>query len=154
MFVMLKRFYELRICVKPALVDMDQRFDFSNEDFELMKDIVDALEPFNFPVLNLCRKETTLVTAERTLELTLDILSNLDTEIAKELYEILSRRIKKQRNTGMIQPMEYLENPNYLQWPADAFGCKIDKTKIKNKAIKLIKRLFPMSNEDQSQKSK
>ena len=64
-----------------ALVDMNNRFDFSLEDFETMKDIIDALEPLSILVLNLCKRDSTLVTAERHSELTMDTCCALGTYI-------------------------------------------------------------------------
>ena len=67
-----------------------------------------------------------------------------------ELYESLFERIKKRRNTELIQVMEYLANPNYTKWKTDAFGEKIDASNIKKRAVKMITRLFPQSEQDES----
>ena len=142
MYQMLKRFYEVRKSVENALVDMNERFDFSLEDFETMKDIIDALEPLNLLVLNLCKRDSTLVTAERHIELTMDTLNALGSNIAKLIHESFVERILKRQNTDMIHLIEYLTKPSFLDWKTDSFGEKIDGKSIKAKAIALIKRLF------------
>ena len=114
MYQMLKRFYEGRKSVENALVDMNERFDFSLEDFEAMKDIIDALEPLSHLVLNLCKRDSTLVTAERHIELTMDTLNALGSDIAKLIHESSAERILKRKNTDMIHLLEHLTKLSFL----------------------------------------
>ena len=126
------------------MLDMDKTFDFSASDMKTIEDIVAALEPLNIAVLKLCRRDCNLVKGERILELTQKMLSKLDTDVGKEVYQAFEERVKSRRNAELIHVMEYLANPDYIKdYKTDAFGAKVDAKKIKDKIIALIKRLYP-----------
>ena len=93
-----------------------------------------------------CRRDATLVKAERILELTMETLASLDTEVGNEVYDAFVNRVKNQRNSEIIHVMEYLSNPDFVKiCKTDSFGAKVDAKKIKDKIITLIKRLYPES---------
>ena len=143
---MCKRFHELRYHVKHALIDMDKSFDFSEPDMKTIEDIVAALEPLQIAVTKLCRRDCTLVKAERILELTMETLSKLETDVGNQIYDAFVERVKARRNADIIHIMEYLSNPDYLKdVKVDSFGAKVDAKKVKEKIIALIKRLYPDS---------
>lgn len=129
------------------MIDMDMKFDFSESDMKTIEDIVEALEPLNIAVLKLCRRDCTLVKAERILELTKETLSKLDSEVGNDVYDAFVERVKARRNAELIHVMEYLSNPDYLKVKIDSFGAKVDGKKIKEKIIALIKRLYPESDD-------
>ena len=148
---MLERFFELKKPIEHALVDIDEKIDFTDAEFSLMSDIIKALEPINLAVLNLCSRNATLVTAEKTYEIVLKTLEEANSELSSELSDILIRRIIKRRNTEMIHLMQYLDNPSFItKYKTDAFGMKINPTNIRQKAISLIKRLYPSSEMNES----
>ena len=147
MHTMLKRFYELRKSVEHAMVDLNENFDFTTNDIATIKDIIDALNPIDLAVQKLCRRDATLVNAERVLEICLEALNKLNSDVASQLYEAFIERVTKRRNSEMIHLMEYLSNPKYfeerkLERCRDSFGTKVDENKVKTKGIMLIKRLF------------
>ena len=143
---MLRRFFELRKHVEHALIDMDKRFDFTDSEIKLIHDIIESLEPLKFAVKKLCRRDATLVKAERILELTMETLASLDTEVGNEVYDAFVNRVKDRRNSEIIHVMEYLSNPDFVKTcKTDSFGAKVDAKKIKDKIITLIKRLYPES---------
>ena len=121
---------------------VEEEYDFSLEDFETMKDIIDALEPLSLLVLNLCKRDSTQVTAERLIELTVDTLNALGSSIAKLIHKPFVKRILNRPNTDMILLIENLTKPSYLDWKTNFFGEKFNGKSIKAKAIALIKRLF------------
>ena len=99
-----------------------------------------------FAVKKLCRRDATLVKAERTLKLTIETLASLDTEVANEVYDAFVNRVKDRRNSETMHVMEYLSNPDFVKTcKTDSFGAKVDAKKIKDKIITLIKRLYPES---------
>ena len=147
MLVMLIRFNELKNAIKHALIDMNETFNFTDEDLEKVKDIIEALTPVKLAVEKLCRRDATLVKAERVLELTLNSLKKSNTEISTQIHDGLVKRVMKRRNSKMIHLMHYLEDPDYLKERKDFFGVRIDENAVKTKAIALIKRLFFPNNE-------
>ena len=62
---MLKRFYELRKEVKIAMVQLDQRFDISEEEVVRIPELCDALAPIEMAVEYLCREDADLLLAEK-----------------------------------------------------------------------------------------
>ena len=138
LLVMITHFYDLRKPIEYAMVDMNLKFSFSPAKIDLIKDLIDALKPFNADVLKLCRQDITLVQAERILEILLDTLTSLDYEIANELYDRLVVHVSYRRNTEVIHLMEYFENSNIISWKNDSFGAKIDAKNICSTAITLI----------------
>ena len=122
------------------------RFDFTDSEIKLIHDITESLEPLKFAVKKLCRRDATLVKAERTLKLTMETLASLDTEVGNEVYDAFVNRVKDRRNSEIIHVMEYLSNPDFVKTcKTDSFGAKVDAKKIKDKIITLIKRLYPES---------
>ena len=136
----------MRKHVEHALIDMDKRFDFTVSEIKLIHDIIESLEPLKFAVKKLCRRDATLVKAERTLELTMETLASLDTEVGNVIYDAFVNRVKDRCNSEIIHVMEYLSNPDFVKTcKTDSFGAKVDAKKIKDKIITLIKRLYPES---------
>ena len=90
-----------------------------------------------FAVKKLCRRDATLVKAERTLKLTIETLASLDTEVANEVYDAFVNRVKDRRNSETMHVMEYLSNPDFVKTcKTDSFGAKVDAKKIKDKMSK------------------
>ena len=143
MLDMLKRFYEMRNSVKHALIDLNESFDLTETDLEKINEIIEALKPVKLAVQKLCKRECTLVQAERVLELTMIALSKQTTDIAEQIYEGFVQRVIKRRNSKMIHLMEYLSDPEFFKKKRkDSFGIRVDENEVKKKAIALIKRLF------------
>lgn len=72
---MLRRFYDLRNCIKKSLVDINPKISIEESDFELVSDIVSSLEPIQAAVEALCRRDANLITADATLIFTLKTIS-------------------------------------------------------------------------------
>ena len=112
-------------------------------DLEKINEIIEALKPVKLAVQKLCKRECTLVQAERVLELTMIALSKQTTDIAEQIYEGFVQRVIKRRNSKMIHLMEYLSDPEFFKKKRkDSFGIRVDENEVKKKAIALIKRLF------------
>ena len=61
---MLERIVKLRIPVHKALLDLNIDIKFNDEEFQQIKNIVQALDPIKLAVEALCRREENLITAE------------------------------------------------------------------------------------------
>lgn len=107
---MIERFYKLKLCIDKALIDVQSDIKFSGLEWLKIKDLIDSLQPFKIAVETLCRRDSTLLTAETTLKFVLEKLLTHNTQLSTELSEALRVRIKERRTvvTGILI---YLQNP-------------------------------------------
>ena len=142
---MLRRFYELRKEIKVAMVELEQEFEFFDDELKKINKLCAALSPMEMAVEYLCKDKADLLLTENVVMFTLKKLRDLDTKISKALQEKFQIRVQERRNTELIHLLKYLRSSNYLDEYQDHFGNKISKTKIAALAISLLKRLYPQS---------
>lgn len=65
--IMLKRFFDIRNCIRKALVDVVPTLSFEEWEVTLLSDIVGSLEPIQATVEALCRRDANLITADATI---------------------------------------------------------------------------------------
>ena len=127
------------------MVELEQEFEFSDDDLKKINELCEALASIEMAVEYLCKDKTDLLLAENVVMFTLKKLRDLDTKISKALQEKFQIRVQERRNTELIHLLKYLRSSNYLDNYQDHFGNKISKTKIASLAISLLKRLYPQS---------
>ena len=66
--------------------------EFVEEEFNLLKEIYDALQPIKVLTIKLCSDNANLLTADVAYKVTFDWLKNQKSEIAKDLYTQLRKR--------------------------------------------------------------
>ena len=125
------------------MIQLDKPFEISQEEFSLIKDVCDALEPIEIAVSYLCKKDANLLLSEKILFFTLKKLSDLDTPTSRALHQQLTIRIEERRNVDLIHLVEYLNCPDYLDTASgrDQFGRKISKPAVMSLATSLLQRL-------------
>lgn len=144
LFAMLKRFYELRIPVQKAMIDLkgQVKVNVTDDEMELVKEMLQALEPINAAVEHLCRQQCTLYEADVALHFMLEQLTSQGTNIALELCEALIDRIKERR-------FEYADlyaslfNPSVKTSITNNFGIffKTSRSALIIQAEEMLKRL-------------
>ncbi|GBM93156.1 hypothetical protein AVEN_169306-1 [Araneus ventricosus] len=107
---MIERFHKLKVYMDKALIDIGSDTTFSDLEWSKIKDPIDSLQPFKSAVEALCRRDSTLLTAETTVKFILEKLLIQDTVLSTELYEAVRVRIKELRTTG-TGILIYLQNP-------------------------------------------
>ena len=85
---MLCRFLKCREEIKKALRNFNIKFDFSEDEITTLKNICDALEPLEVAVKALCRRDATLLTAEKTITFTMKELEKMNNDISQQLLEV------------------------------------------------------------------
>ncbi|GBL92485.1 hypothetical protein AVEN_174752-1 [Araneus ventricosus] len=107
---MIERLRKLKVCTDKALIVIGSDTKFSDLEWSKIKDLIDSLQPCKLAVEALCRRDSTLLTAETTLKFILEKLLTQDTVLSAELSETLCVRIKELRSivTGILI---YLQNP-------------------------------------------
>ena len=88
MRAMVNRFIKCIEEIKKALKDFDITFELTEEEVQDLKDVNNALEPFEVAVKALCRRDATLVTAEKTIEFTIGVLKTMENNISQQLLEV------------------------------------------------------------------
>ncbi|KAF2891366.1 hypothetical protein ILUMI_14808 [Ignelater luminosus] len=107
---MLQRFYNLKNCIDKALIDIGSDMKFSDEEWFMINDLIVNLQPFKLGVEALCRRESTLITADTTFRFILDKLQKQDTVLSNQLSKSLRERIQERR-TELTGVLIYLQNP-------------------------------------------
>lgn len=147
---MIERFYKLKVCVDKALIDIGSDIKFSDLEWSKIKDLIDSLQPFKLAVEALCRRDSTLLTAETTLKFVLEKLLTHDTVLSNELYEALCTRIKERR-TVVSGILIYLQNPK--KYHENLNGSDDTFTMPKKKVIRLeMKKILERVIQDDKSK--
>ena len=142
---MLRCFYELRKEIKVTMAQLEQEFEFSDDELKKINELCEALAPMEMAVDYFCKHKADLLLAENVIMFTLKKLRDLDTKISNVLPEKFQIWVQERQNPELIHLLKYLRYSNYLDEYQDHFGNKISKTKIAALAISLLKRLYPQS---------
>ncbi|GBM95514.1 hypothetical protein AVEN_133609-1 [Araneus ventricosus] len=109
---MIERCHKLKVYIDKALIDIGSDTKFSYLEWSKIKNLIDSLQPFKLAVEALCRRDSTLLTAETTVKFILEKLLTQDTVLSAELSEALRVRIKERRTvvTGILIYTESKKN--------------------------------------------
>ncbi|GBM96116.1 hypothetical protein AVEN_7992-1 [Araneus ventricosus] len=118
LLAMIERFLKLKVCIYKALIDIGSDTTFSDLEWSKIKHLIESLQPFKLAIEALCRRDSTLLTAETTLKIILEKLVTQDTMLSAELSEALRVRIEERRTvvTGILI---YLQNPKNMMMIQD-----------------------------------
>ena len=78
-----------------ALVEIGTSITITDAEIKILHDLIDVLEPVKHAVDGLCRRDATLLTAERIHEFVLKTLSNSNSAYSASLKSHLEVRIKE-----------------------------------------------------------
>ena len=110
MLIMLERIYEIKNCVRKSLIDIKSDIDLSENDLNVVSNIIMALQPVKVAVEALCSRNTNLYVADLTIRFMLDELSNQNNFLSNELKQDLIFRISERR-TVYSDIHSYLHEP-------------------------------------------
>ncbi|GBO05139.1 hypothetical protein AVEN_199559-1 [Araneus ventricosus] len=100
LLAMIERFHKLKVFIDKVLIDIGSDTKFSDLEWSKIKDLIDSLQPFKLAVEALCRRDSTLLTAETTLKFILEKLLTQDAVLSAEFPEALRVRIKERRTSN------------------------------------------------------
>jgi len=101
---MLFRFVQQRIPIQKAMIDLSQSDCINDADFSTIKEIVGTLQPVKLAVKTVCRRDTTLLSADAALKFCIVNLENQQYELAKVMASSLHDRVKERRSiAGNLQ---------------------------------------------------
>ena len=140
---MIKIFARAEKCIKIALVAIGTSTTITNAEIKILPDLIDVLEPVKHAVDKLCRRNATLLTAERIYDFVFKTLSNFNSVYSASLRSHLEVRIKDRRNACLVDLLEYLHDPDFLMKNKfDIFGEYGNKNKMYTLAATLMQKLF------------
>ncbi|GBO37869.1 hypothetical protein AVEN_202354-1 [Araneus ventricosus] len=139
---MIERFRKMKVCIDKALIDIGSDTKFSDLEWSKIKALIGSLQPFKLAVEKLCRRDSTLLTAETTLKFILEKLLTRDTVLSAKLSEALLVRIKELRTiiTGILI---HLQNPKKY----------VDDTRRADDTFIMLKKSYTTRNEKYPRKS-
>lgn len=94
---MLERFYSLKMCISKVLIDIASEIQFTEEEWNNINNLNLSLQPLKLGVEVLCRRDSTLVTADTTFRFILEKLDKQQGVLCAELATALRQRIKERR---------------------------------------------------------
>ena len=129
--------------IRWALVEIGTSTTITNAEIKILDDLIDVLELVKHAVDGLCRRNATLLTAERIHDFVFKILPNSDSACSASLQSHLEVRIKYRRNACLVHLLEYLHDPNFLmENKFNIFGEYGNKNKMYTLAATLMQKLF------------
>ena len=88
----------------------------SDNDFQMCKHLVEALEPVKLTTLGICQNDANLISADAALVFLLDELEKMaNNQFAQNLYTAVIERVRERCNEEIIWLMKYLVNPENIQ---------------------------------------
>ncbi|UYV74205.1 BRPF1 [Cordylochernes scorpioides] len=135
---MLERLLSVKSAIQKALIDVNANVRLTDEDFDIMTQLISALKPFRAAVAAICRRVATLLTAEATVKFFLEELQAQYHSLSKDLQKSFQKRILEERCNKTSLVLQYLHNPQ----------AQLEKNKIvKDFSVKLLLRLKPLQEQ-------
>jgi hypothetical protein len=116
----------------------------SDADWDVIHNIVAAMEPVKVVVEALCRHETTLLSADAALKLCIDKLISNESDLAKATAAARCVRIKERHCLAAV--MQYLHNSNASNDSHDVFTVASAAT-VRKTVFELFQRLAYSTSE-------
>ncbi|UYV66392.1 hypothetical protein LAZ67_4001526 [Cordylochernes scorpioides] len=134
----LERLLSVKSAIQKALIDVNANFRLTDEDFDIMTQVISALKPFRAAVAAICRRDATLLTAEATVKFLLEELQAQSHSLSKDLQKSFQKRILEERCNKTSLVLQYLHNPQ----------AQLEKKKmVKDFSVKLLLRLKPLQEQ-------
>ncbi len=76
MFDMLQRYIKLRSCIVKTMIDVGSASCVSEGEFEICKQLVEALEPVKLTTLGICQNDANLLSADAAIVFLLNDLKS------------------------------------------------------------------------------
>lgn len=155
LFDMLERFFALRLSISKALIDIESDIQFTDEEWSKINDLNTCLKPLKLSLEVLCRRDSSLITAETTFKFMLEKLDAQSTVLSTDLATALRARIK-QRRTDLTGILIYLQNSSKYEQDlkrTDNTFAMPKKNSIRQEIKKLLERILNSEEGNESEGS-
>ncbi len=106
---MLERYLELRMPVEKTLIDYKVKNPVSEAENVAVNNIVRALKPVEVGSVNLCSRDSTLLSAEGVFSFIFQELNGQDTVFSKKIRDALIYRLNERRQKGLVGLLKYIK---------------------------------------------
>ncbi|UYV71041.1 ATP6V0B [Cordylochernes scorpioides] len=135
---MLERLLSVKSAIQKALIYVNANVRLTDEDFDIMTQVISALKPLRAAVAAICRRDATLLTAEATVKFFLEELQAQSHSLCKDLQKSFQKRILEERCNKTSLDLQYLHNRQ----------AQLEKKKmVKDFSVKLLLRLKPLQEQ-------
>ena len=130
---MIDRFLSVRKPLCKAIIDIGMGFEICERDWLVLENIASTLKPIETGILALCKRESTLLSAEGIFIFMFEQLRNNGSNFALEIRENLEKWFHERRQSDVVNAMKYLLNPD----------CLLDEPSINKKDVqKTMKQIL------------
>lgn len=138
---MVMGFLLLLPAIKLTLRELGSESMLDQINVAVLSDLVSALEPIRITVGKLGCNKANLLTADIVLEKLLVKLESLDFEIAKDLYNDVTMRVKERRCEVFASIAKYLHDPKGYSKSKGPLSY-VSKSVVFDESKKLLERLY------------
>ncbi|GLV38336.1 hypothetical protein CBL_21256, partial [Carabus blaptoides fortunei] len=139
-------------CLLKALIDLNCPISLNENDFALISETIEVLEPIKLAVDALCRRDANLCTADAVLIFLFRQIFEKQSNFANKMFQALKARMEKRRHAELSGVLKYLQNPKYDVENDETNVCKIfgipSPTVIEKQIKKLIERLTVLNKDN------
>ncbi|XP_065652685.1 uncharacterized protein LOC136079950 [Hydra vulgaris] len=111
---MIQQFLKVKHSIRKVLKDISPHLICSDDEEDILSDIVAALEPVKLAAEALCRQNATLLTAEGIFKFLVNRLKQQDSPLCIAMKSAILRRLEERRQSNLVSLYRYLSNPECL----------------------------------------
>ena len=141
---MIQQFLKINEQIGVVLADTSPSLICTEQELDILTNIVDALEPVKLAAEALCRKNATLLTAEGIFKFLINKLNQKKSSLCIRMKDAVLKRFTERRQSNLVSLYKYLSNPDCLHKieEHEIFNMP-SKTALQKTAKSLLSRLFP-----------
>lgn len=139
---MIQRYQQIKEYIKKCLEDLNEGQKFFTRFDTTLKDLAEALTPVQAAVVEFSKHHSNILIADTTIKYVVYRLRLLKSTLASDLCEAIIRRYNQRRKDEEVSLLELLIKKEYPEH-SDDFS-NVTKTVIKRTAVNLMKRLYPV----------
>ncbi|XP_065659760.1 uncharacterized protein LOC136083825 [Hydra vulgaris] len=146
---MIQQFLKVKHSIRKVLKDISLHLICSDDEEDILSDIVAALEPVKLAAEALCRQNATLLTAEGIFKFLVNRLKQQDSPHCIAMKSAILRRFEERRQSNLVSLYRYLSNPECLSDIEEHKVFNMPPKSVLQKTTKnLLSRLFPTNPDD------
>ena len=141
---MIQQFLKINEQIGVVLADISPTLICTDQELDILTDIVDALEPVKLAAEALCRKNATLLIAVGIFKFLINKLNQKKSSLCIRMKDAVLKRFTERRESNLVRLYKYLSNPDCLHEieEHEIFNMP-SKTVLQKTAKLLLSRLFP-----------
>ena len=143
LLAMIQQFLKINEQIGVVLADISPSLICTEQELDILTDIVDALEPVKLAAEALCRKNATLLTAEGIFKFLIYKLNQKKSSLCIRMKDAVLKRFTERRQSNLVSLYKYLSKPDclYKIEGHEIFNMP-SKTVLQKTAKSLLSRLF------------